>query len=566
MIRLQAILLLLFPIICSGQEQQSVWIIGTVPSVGNPSGYLDFSTGSPQADSLPNATMPMVGTMANICDSSGQLLFYTNGIWVANRNDDTMLNGYGITSGFGANWYNFTGSFILQGALILPHPVFENQYYLFAVNDDDSILFRPRRLVYSKVDMSLDGGLGGVTTKNVSIIDDTLTNGRITACKHADEKSWWLIAHEHKSSKYYKWLVTLDTILGPYEQKIGSSYGDGVEDIDGQSVFSQDGKKFATFGNNFKLNVMDFDRCTGEFSNNHSFLIPTDAYTGYGIGCAFSPNGRFLYFNAQSKLWQLDLDPDSGNFEIDTIGKYNGTDLDPFWTWFGLEMLAPDGKIYLGEWNGNLSMHVINNPNGKAAACDFQQHSFPLPVYNGTLPNFVNYDLESLPIYKADAGSDEYIYGIDTVQIGVIAVDSLIYEWFPNTTLSSSSIADPLAFPTTTTTYYLTILDTTETTYCNQRTDSVTVHVNEFPTGIGPSGTENFFTIFPNPSHSYLIVRCNNDNHFDLTLRNAFGVIIKDISSSQRELLMDISWLPNGVYFIETQNEKGKVVQKFVKQ
>ncbi|MEO5673242.1 MAG: T9SS type A sorting domain-containing protein [Chitinophagales bacterium] len=551
------------------QNRNNVWIIGAIPAVGDLDAKIDFSSGMPISDTLINATMPIPNTKANICDTAGNLLFYTNGIWIANRDDDTMMNGYGVTSGFGANYWSFTGTLILQGALILPVQDHPNDYYLFAVNADDSITFRPHKLVYSRVDMTLDGGLGGVTDKNISIVDSvTLTNGRITACKHADGKSWWLIAHESNNSKYLKWLVTADSIYGPYFQTIGSDYGTGFTDVTGQSAFSNDGSLFATFGNNFKLDIMDFDRCTGIFSNCNTITFNYN-YLSVGIpkGCLFSPNDRFIYANTDGRMWQVDLQSDTGLYEIDTVGYYDSTS-DPFPAYFANSALGPDGKIYIGEWNGNIHLHVINAPNQKGAACHFQQHSYKLPVYNGTVPNFVNYDLGPLKIFEADAGTNKYISNGDTVQLGTPPIDSLIYQWSASASLSNINTAQPLSFPDTTTKYYLTIIDTTDTAGCNQRIDSIMVYVDEYPLGNNFGNDHNGIIIFPNPVSKMLTVSFGTiQPGAVLSIFNDLGIKVKEQKIfSKPATTINVSALLPGIYFLRIQSSGRNLSQKFIKE
>jgi hypothetical protein len=58
-----------------------------------------------------NRKMPFKGTEATICDAQGDFLMSTNGIWIANAINDTMLNGSGLSpSLFDAElgvWYSF---------------------------------------------------------------------------------------------------------------------------------------------------------------------------------------------------------------------------------------------------------------------------------------------------------------------------------------------------------------------------------------------------------------------------------------------------------------------------
>lgn len=552
------IFLLLICEISVGQKLDNIWVIGGAPAFGDADGYLDFSSGEPIGDSLINAVMPIAITNAGICDTTGNLLFYTNGIWVANRTNDTMLNGYGVTTGYGASYYEISGMGILGGALILPYPAHPNQFYLFDLSTDDSISYRPLRLTYSIIDMTLDSGLGAVIEKNISIIEDTLTLGRLTAVKHADGESWWLISHETKSNKYYRWLITAHSIYGPYSQKIGSKYGTGFTDVSGQSVFSEDGKKFATFGNNFKLDVMDFDRCTGVFSNATTFTFDSNIEFGIGIGCAFSPNGRFVYASSHRRLWQVDLLSDTPANEIDTVGFFDWY-YAPFAAYFGLQQLAADNKIYMGAWNGDTVMHVIVSPDEKGAACNFTPHGLHLPVYNGSLPNLVNYELGPLKIYSADAGPDTTINPGDSVMIGSATVDSLKYSWSPISSLNYPHFSHPMAYPDTTTTYYLTIEDTAVISGCNSRVDSVTIFIS-YPTLSNQSlpfecgiQAQNILSLHEGSG----VFKINSEQKVDIEIYNVFGQLLLHTSNYLND------WAPPaaGLYLYKIKCPSGGVIK-----
>ena len=49
--------------------------------------------------------MEFYATNAVMSDKSGNLLFYTNGVYIANVNNDTMLNGAGLNPGPFTNNY-----------------------------------------------------------------------------------------------------------------------------------------------------------------------------------------------------------------------------------------------------------------------------------------------------------------------------------------------------------------------------------------------------------------------------------------------------------------------------
>src|SRR5262249_52678409 len=73
----------------------------------------------------------------------------------------------------------------------------------------------------------------------------------------------------------------------------------------------------------------------------------------------------------------------------------------------------------------------------------------------------------------ADAGADQTICPNDSVQL--LATGGVAYSWSPAATLNDSTVANPLAFPATTTTYTVVATDNGGCT----ATDSVkiTVHI-----------------------------------------------------------------------------------------
>lgn len=115
-----------------------------------------------------------------------------------------------------------------------------------------------------------------------------------------------------------------------------------------------------------------------------------------GSGTAVSANSKVLYVTNGDTLYQFDLTASNINATRQIVGVYDGY-MSPLWTTFNLAYLAPDNKIYISTTNGCNVLHVINNPDSLGLACDFQQHSIPLPFDNGfTVPHFPNYRLTAL--------------------------------------------------------------------------------------------------------------------------------------------------------------------------
>lgn len=350
---------------------------------------LNFFSGSISIN-YQNRIMDFYDTNAEICDRNGNLLFSSNGVFVSNSQNDTMQNGSGLNPGQSVSLFP-DGLIFQQANLIIPVPDDSLKYLLFhQASDDYGFSYCSLTLYYSIIDMSLDGGLGAVTQKNNILFSDSLVPGRLTACKHANGRDWWVLAHQYNSNRFYKYLVTPSIIDGPFIQDIGVvRISEG-----GQTCFSPDGKKFAFYEPPINdLDIFDFDRCTGNFSNPIHIDFTDSAYLG---GVAFSPNSKVLYVSSTSYVYQFDLNAPNIPASQTTVAVWDGY-YSPQWplaTTFYLSQIAPDGKIYINCGNSTLDIHVINYPDSLGFACDVCQHCIHLPAYNGfTIPNHPNFFL-----------------------------------------------------------------------------------------------------------------------------------------------------------------------------
>jgi len=361
-------------------------------------------------------------TVANISDEGGNLLFSTNGVFVADANGDLMQNGSGLNPSSYTSQHSSppSGLYISQGCLILPKPDTPGIYYLVHSTIDILPYARAIALYLTTVDMALANGLGGVVSKNQILVADTLNAGKVTAVRHANGRDWWVFCHKAYTNAFYRILVSPSGVSVDGVQNIGS-----VRAPDhGQVCFSPDGTKFAYYGDlqSGDMDIYDFDRCTGLFSNPVTVPIP-DANNMAGV--AFSPNSRYVYVTSVLDVNQFDTEASDIAASMVHIAHWDSTysPSPPFATVFDIAQLAPDGKIYIGTGNGTLRMHVINNPDEPGLACNMVQHGVELPrYYFNSLPNHPNYFLGPL------AGSP-----CDTLALGVQErPPSLTVSAYPN--------------------------------------------------------------------------------------------------------------------------------------
>ncbi len=389
------------------------WVFGYengATAIENQSSYIfDYENEQYNFIDLDSLPIEFHGANASICDTNGKLLFYTNGCQVANKEHRVMPNGRDLNDGYLIDVIHggdCDGYRSVNSLLILEDPKDHLGFYIIhKFVDIDSIsgdIFSNSTL-YSYVDMTLDSGLGDVTTKNIPFVEDTpLLNGFITAVKHSNKKDWWIIQPLEEEKGFLTILLNEDGFsyfnkdtIDPFFPRMSSSAGN--------AKFSPDGKKFAVYSPEVDLNIYNFNRSSGSFSNRKKILVDhSDGISGRGY-IEFSPDSRFLYVNRVDSLFQVDLAAENEDEQIHLVGVWDGTN-DPVPTAFFGMALAPDCKIYLKSGSGSRRYHIIHKPNEKGENCDFEQGVL-LPQISPlrTIPNFPRYrvDMENNPCGKS---------------------------------------------------------------------------------------------------------------------------------------------------------------------
>ncbi len=429
-----AIIILLSSNAIGQQGLSNNWIIGYQSYTSTPyfgCTRLNFLNGAPTV-TYDSIGMDFNHTHTNISDSAGNMLFYTNGYYIADATDDTMDNGGGINPSTYTSYF-YDGLGIPQANIILPKPNDSNLYYFIHSTVDKFPGYTCSYNLYlSIIDMSQNNGLGKVITKNQIIHTDSMQGGKISAVRHGNGRDWWIVTHGLGNDTYIKFLLTPYGLDGPFFQNIGTSLNHlGA----GQALFSPDGNKYAYFWYQDGLEVLDFDRCSGQFSN--PLNVPFIYEDGYMMGTAFSPNSNLLYVSNIWHLYQLDLTAANIAASKMIVATYDSfTSGAPGWpgfaTVFGLSALAPDGKIYITTANGTLHMHIIDQPDSPGLACNVIQHGLQLPAfYFNTLPNHPNYFLGDNGLCNNLGIPPAPYKGVKKIQVFGNPTNDKFTLWFP---------------------------------------------------------------------------------------------------------------------------------------
>ena len=295
---------MLLPLLLMGQPykdalRDSKWVFGySIDDSTSVSGnmLIDFLADTMQISTL-YTDMNIMETNASICDTLGALLFYTNGAEVRDRSHSLMAGWDTLNPGLTVEEFFEYGYRPPQGTLILPQPGNDSLYYLFHSSYNYFTQFPEivigDYLYYTLIDMHGNSGLGEIIDLNHVIVDDLLDYGKISACRHANGRDWWVIMHKFESPSHYIFLLDPQ---GVHNMGIVSGTTTITKGL-GQGVFSPDGSKYALMqAYNVELGnfvyIYNFDRCTGVLEEIAYDNIIDTAYCG---GAAISPNSRYLF-------------------------------------------------------------------------------------------------------------------------------------------------------------------------------------------------------------------------------------------------------------------------------
>jgi len=385
------LLLLIFTGQAFGQGEANVWYFGE--KIG-----IDFNSGSPVTlcDGAQTTCNYEGEGYATISNSSGSLLFYTNGVTVWDRAHTAMTNGTGLYGHLSSN----------QSATIVPMPGSTTKYYIFTVpavegstgggNNDPQA-----GLCYSIVDMSLRSGYGDVVaaSKNTRLTPaNTAVMEAQTIVPHSNGTDWWILAHGAgnrtsgaASNTFYAFQVSSSGISAATTSSVGYAVagcvpatcgGSGVSNSIGamksNSCFTKLAMSFYGQGASVgSVQVFPFDNSSGSVSApSHTITNFNNRNEVYSLD--FSPNGDYLFVSelTTNYLFQFDL---TNAANVNTAGARTtlantgypnvAAPVAPDPNRTGAVQLGPDGNIYVARhrnWCASaITSYVgqITNPN-----------------------------------------------------------------------------------------------------------------------------------------------------------------------------------------------------------
>ncbi len=346
-------------------QRANIWYFG------NQAG-LDFNPLPENAvAAITNGVMNAPAGTATISDRNGQVVLFTDGETVWNRDNAVVATGIGGDK-------NST-----QSSIIMPVPGDETLYYIFttqAVYGTGTYEVR-----YSLFDLKEDVA-NAVVEKNVLLF--AKSTERLTGNAN------WLIAHEYGNNSFRAYEITSNGIGNPVISAIGSEHS---------FTSSQNGQGYMKLGSGDKLavalstpgvsnvvEVFDFADSTGAVTNFRTADLNNPNGQVYGI--EFSPGGNKLYTSLQdvngpgaSQIVEFAFDtldvPQRKDPPIDVTGK------------IGAIQIGPDGQVYVAV-DGATSLGIIQPDEDFDDVSSYTPNAGQPPFLAGTsstlgLPNFI---------------------------------------------------------------------------------------------------------------------------------------------------------------------------------
>jgi len=495
-----------------------------------------FESNGPVA--VTNSAMSQVEGVASMSDANGNLLFYTNGITIYNRNHVVMENGNGLLS----------NSSNTQAAFVVPFPGNPNQYFVIT----------PSPYYYSIVDMTLDNGNGAIlpTSKNILITNET--SEKVAGLLTSNQTDIWLVTYASGQKRFNTYRITpsgINTTPVVSQFTIASGYY-------GYMKISPDQTRIVTanFDNNFHL--YDFNPVTGIVSNQKVINYSFGGHGTYGI--EFSPNSNLVYaadHRGQNKIVQFDI-----TLSTPELIAASAVALAANPRALGALQLGPDNKIYLAKENSPF-LGVINNPNVIGSNCNFVVEGVDLggKTSNLGLPGFVASSLVK---------SEPYITAFSPVSANVgaaVTISGINFNTTPSNNMVTFNGVSAVVTSATTTSLTVTVPNgaTTGKISVEIGCGLVATTANFTVTSLGVNEfSDAKIAVFPNPSSGIFNIQLQKSvPNAAITVSDLNGrIVFQSKAQNLKEHSLNLGGLQSGMYILKIDSAGQHFSQKLLKQ
>ncbi|MDI1233655.1 MAG: PKD domain-containing protein, partial [bacterium] len=341
------------------QKEANNWYFGYGAGV-------TFSTGN--AKGIANGSLYTGEGCTSISNKNGELLFYTDGVYVYDSTHLMMKNGSNLNGNFSTT----------QSAVIIPKPGSNNIYYIFTSDCADNV-FSKNGLQYSEVDMNLNGGKGDVTNnKNIQLLG--YTSERMCATRHGNDTDYWICTTKNNDT-LYSFKISANGIDKIPVKSVFNRNISNASGIYGYMKISNSGS-FLGAAYNDSIYLCRFDNIKGKITDTKGLDI-----VAYGF--EFSASDKLLYASARKNplgVYQYNLQSNIPSVILSSkikIGNVNTS-------YSGALQIGPDTRIYCTTLD-SLYLDVIKFPDSIGLRSVYVQKAVQLggKISKLGLPNFV---------------------------------------------------------------------------------------------------------------------------------------------------------------------------------
>ncbi|WP_410006981.1 3-coathanger stack domain-containing protein [Aequorivita nionensis] len=583
LLALMAIALQFSPIY--SQRENDIWVFGQNKWVFDQNNSFSFST-------LNNFISKY--STASISDkSSGQLLFFTNGIKIFDKNGNMMSNGNylaGIPPGTNTMLDQFYeteghcggGTGTNQGTLILPKVGSITNYFVFTniftgfkeCYAGSNGPFYNFGIQYAEVDMS--STLGNVISKNNTILSNT--HGAMTSALGHDESYYWLVTNYQNSFYAYKVDSNGININNPTISSFSdASYENLKISPDGTRILCSD-RRGSTQADRM---LYEFNNSTGQVTNPLDFTSSNIYYSNYlgsKSSAEFSEDSNIIYFSISDSTIPTGGGQNKGGIAMYNISTQALAGL-TFQDEYSFPLIddhhrinlqrAKNGKIYviyndIGTQQYSISIEnnywgVINSPNVWNPSSD------PISIINAPSSTNNGYMFPQLIPELSQCVNDltiteNVLNGQNDIQsaLNTITATNIVYGGgsatydagvtvFLKPGFNAKSGSDFRAF----------IQGCTVPPIINE--DDLTKSNENFD-----SQKEKVLILHPNPTSGLLNMK-SEENMYSWEISNPFGIIQRSGTfkmTDAKNVEIDLSNLITGVYYVKVVFQDGEITTK----
>ncbi|MBL7703936.1 MAG: gliding motility-associated C-terminal domain-containing protein [Taibaiella sp.] len=240
---------------------------------------------------------------SSVSDANGNLLFYTTGFKIWDKNGVEMPNATGLQGNgpilppqpdpFGSGY---------KSVYIIKHPGNSQRYFVVSGDPYEEPV---KKLYYHVVDMSLNNGLGDVVPgqKNIVIMSDVSEN--LSVIGGADCHTYWLVApKDGYSDQYYTFKIDA---TGFHNTPVINTLPMAVYGL--KELFQTKNGHTVIGVSNTHLFTMEFDGVNGTLSNFDTISTSLNTTPHYNSAPGISKDKTKFYFGngMLNNLYQVDL-------------------------------------------------------------------------------------------------------------------------------------------------------------------------------------------------------------------------------------------------------------------